>query len=136
MEMAQPPAFANTYENQTIFLPPMARAMGGTITDTWFRNCVLEGPAVILITGAAEYVGKLKLALPDEKAAKFMREHPEVLFLRQTEEQPWIAGVIALQNCRIEDCTLANIAFAGFESQSKWLFDSVSLGRWAQEMGF
>lgn len=123
-----------TIEGERFWLPELARPTGGRIPPRHYLRCVFEGPAVLLAWGA-EYVGTMTIPpIPGyESITKF---HPEAFFWEQGGDDAgaWTMGAISAEGSRFEDCVFDGIGWGGSTQQKQWLADSISLGRWAEEM--
>lgn len=131
MQGDTPKSYSRGYENGIIWLPELAREFGGIVRDISFLRCQINGPAVVLVSDTTEYVGSFTYLSP---VADLIREFPDSAFWLMPEDQRLSLGALLFEHCRFEDCTFEGVAWAGNETQRQWWRDSVSLGRWAQEM--
>lgn len=92
------------YSDQSLFVSDLATLDGVNyvIDESSFKNCAIKGPAVIRLFGSTAAGGEI--TIPDQR--------PEtVIIVTEEDRQAIPVGVVAVRNCRFENCTFEGISF-------------------------
>ena len=90
-------------KGETIWLPGFARERGvapNTIRGFWFVKCTFQGPAIVLPINGTQFMAYSMDGDPDD-------------FLWPIQQTRDTRGVIAFDDCLIDDCFFADIGITG-----------------------
>lgn len=95
------------YENLNIWLPALAieasRSGASVIEGKTYRNCMIEGPAVLLPLGACNFDGcNMGDAQGDIRNLLLQPMGPQK-----------VTGTVAFQNCQFINCQFIRVGFTG-----------------------
>lgn len=91
-----------TFRNQTVFLPGLAQ-YNGMVAGLTFENCVIRGPAVVILLSDTIFDG-VTYGLPDSDIEAILWEFPADAIK---------VGAIGLQGCSFIGGRTEGIGFAG-----------------------
>lgn len=104
-----------TYRNTTLRLTDLA-VVTDTIADATFENCVLVGPAVILLLGDTTFGNNV-----------FDTPSLDAVFWDVPAERQSIIGAVALVNCTVVGCRLQRIGMAVPANNREQIYRSFGL---------
>ncbi|MBJ7470655.1 MAG: hypothetical protein JHD16_05110 [Solirubrobacteraceae bacterium] len=98
------------YSDQTLHLSDLATLEGVNyvIEDSEFTNCIMRGPAVVMLERTSASSGEV--TIPNQDA-------DTVIVVAEEGRRVVPVGVVVIRGCTFAGCTFENVSFFGPSSQ-------------------